>query len=107
MSSFKPLGNNVLVRIIEQDKPETALYIPDDRRKPRKALVVAVSDGIVKSFENSSYYESLPVELGDEVLISAGVGTYLEVDGEDLVLVAVPQILGIFNGNSVTLTEVV
>jgi co-chaperonin GroES (HSP10) len=107
MSSFKPLGNNVLVRIIEQDKPETALYIPDDRRKPRRALVVEVSDGVVKSFENNSYYESLPVDIGDEVLIGAGVGTYIEVDGEDLVLISVPQILGIFGGSSVTLTEVV
>lgn len=105
MSSFKPLGNNILVRVIEQDKPESTLYIPDDPRKPRRAVVVAVSDGVVKSFENNSYYESLPVAVGDEIMVGAGVGTYLEVDGEDVILIGCQQVLGIFGGGSVEVLE--
>ena len=86
-TTFKPLGNRVVVRPVEGEEQMSAggIYIPDTaKEKPQEGEVVAVGPG--RLTDDGS---RVPMELavGDLVVYSKYAGTeYKEGDDEYLVL---------------------
>ena len=86
-TSFKPLGNRVVVEPLEGDEAMSSggIYIPDTaKEKPQEGTIVAVGPGRLTD-EGSRV--PMELEVGDKVVYSKYAGTeYKEGDTEYLVL---------------------
>ncbi len=91
--ALRPLGDRVLVRPDDSDKPlPSGLVIPDTaKEKPQEGIVLAVGPG--------AYHEGqripLDVKEGDRVVFSKYGGTEAVIDGEELMILAERDILGV------------
>ena len=84
---FKPLGERALVKMVEREE-ETAsgIVLPDTAKgKPQTAEVVAVGQ-----FENG-----IKVDVGEVVVLRKYAGTEVKLDGEEHLIVAAEDILGV------------
>ncbi len=94
---FRPLGDRVLVRRVEEEeKTKGGIIIPDTaKEKPQEGEVVAVGPG---HRDDDGKLTPLDVKAGDRVLFSKYGGTEVKVDGEDLIILRESDILGIIEG---------
>ena len=87
MTSFKPLGNRVVVEPLEGEEQMSAggIYIPDTaKEKPQEGKVVAVGPGRIT---DDGKRVEMEIQVGDTVIYSKYAGTeYKEGDTEYLVL---------------------
>ena len=92
---LRPLGDRVLVRPDDSEQAlPSGLVIPDTaKEKPQEGLVLAVGPG--------AYHEGqripLDVKEGDRIIFSKYGGTEARVDGEDLMILAEREILGVLS----------
>jgi chaperonin GroES len=91
--SLRPLGDRVLVRPDDSDKPlPSGLVIPDTaKEKPQEGVVLAVGPG---GFHDGQRVP-LDVKDGDRVVYSKYGGTEVVIDGEELLILAERDILGV------------
>ena len=94
---LKPLGDRVLVEIIEEAEQKTAggLFVPDTaKQKSQRGKVVAVGSG--KVMDNGT---KVPVEVseGDTVYFAKYGGTEVTLDGKDYTLFSERDLLAIEN----------
>ena len=96
MASIKPLGNRVLVKRLEAESMSAGgIVLPDSaQEKPQEAEVVALGTG--GTDDNGKDIE-FHVAVGDKVLISKYGGTDVKVDGEELLILAQNDILGVLS----------
>ena len=92
--AFRPLGDRVLVkRVEEESKTKGGIIIPDTaKEKPQEALVVAVGTG---KHDDQGKKIEFTVKKGDKVIISKYGGTEVKLDGEVHLLLREDDILGI------------
>lgn len=92
--SFRPLGDRVLVKRVEEEtKTLGGIIIPDTaKEKPQEGEIVAVGNGVRD--ENG---KPVPLELkvGDRVLFGKWSGTEVKVKGEDLLIMKESDVLGV------------
>jgi chaperonin GroES len=81
--AFRPLGDRVLVKRVEEEaKTKGGIIIPDTaKEKPQEGEVLAVGPGDVK--------------VGDRILFGKWSGTEVKIDGDDLIIMKESDILGI------------
>ena len=96
MSNLKPLGDKVVVELIEaEDKTASGIYLPDSaKKKPTEGKVIAIGGGRV--LDNGSR-NTLTVKVGDRVLFSKYGGNEVAVDGRDYTILDEDQIYAIVN----------
>ena len=96
MAKLKPLGDKVVVQVLEQeDKTASGIYLPDSaKKKPQEGKVVAIGDG--RTLDNGEK-NTLSVKVGDKVLYSKYGGNEVSVDGEDFLILDEDQIYAILN----------
>lgn len=96
MASIKPLGNRVLVKRLEAEAMSAGgIVLPDSaQEKPQEAEVVALGTG--GTDDNGKDIE-FHIKVGDKVLISKYGGTDVKVDGEELLILAQNDILGVLS----------
>jgi chaperonin GroES len=96
MPSLKPLGDKVVVQLIEQeDKTASGIYLPDTaKKKPTEGKVIAVGEGRTL---DSGEKNALSVKVGDRVLFSKYGGNEVSVDGQDYTILDEDQIYAILN----------
>ncbi|HRF59827.1 MAG TPA: co-chaperone GroES [Fimbriimonadaceae bacterium] len=96
MANIKPLGDKVVVELVEQDeKSAGGIYLPDSaKKKPQEGRVVATGDGRV--LENGAR-NKLTVKVGDKVLFSKYGGNEVSVDGKDYTILDEDQVYAILN----------
>ena len=84
MAAIKPLGDKVVVQLIEaEEKTSGGILLPDSaKKKPTEGKVVAVGNG--RTLDNGQR-NALTVKVGDRVLFSKYGGNEVTVDGEDWV----------------------
>ena len=84
--AIKPLGDRVLVEVLEEDmQKQGSLYIPDTaKEKPQEGKVVAVGKG---------RYED--VKVGDTVLYGKYAGTEIKHQGKEYLIVRENDILAV------------
>ena len=92
--SFRPLGDRVLVRRVEEEaKTKGGIIIPDTaKEKPQEGEVIAVGTG---TRDDKGALVALDVKAGDRVLFGKWSGTEVKLNGEDLLIMKESDIMGI------------
>ena len=92
--NFRPLGDRVLVRRIEEEsKTKGGIIIPDTaKEKPQEGEVIAVGPG---ARDEDGDYIKMDVKSGDRILFGKWSGTEVKLDGEDLIIMKESDILGV------------
>ena len=96
--AFRPLGDRVLVRRIEEEeKTKGGIIIPDTaKEKPMEGEIVAVGPG---ARDEKGTLVPLDVKKGDRILFGKWSGTEIKLDGEDLLIMKESDIMGIIEGS--------
>jgi chaperonin GroES len=83
--NFKPLGERVLVKAVEESNTTASgIIIPDNaKEKPNRAEVVAVSTEVQN------------INVGDTVVYGKYAGTELALEGTNYMVLEVSDILGV------------
>ena len=96
--AFRPLGDRVLVRRVEEEsRTKGGIIIPDTaKEKPQEGEVVAAGTG---ARADDGKITPLDVKAGDRILFGKWSGTEVKVDGEDLIIMKESDVLGIVDGS--------
>ncbi|MEC7289003.1 MAG: co-chaperone GroES [Pseudomonadota bacterium] len=94
---FRPLGDRVLVRRVEEaTKTAGGIIIPDTAtEKPQEGEVLAVGNGAIG---DDNERVPLDVKPGDKILFGKWGGTEVKIDGEDLLIMKESDIMGVIEG---------
>ena len=97
--AFRPLGDRVLVkRVEEEEKTKGGIIIPDTaKEKPQEGEVVAVGPG---ARDDNGKLQPLDVKAGDRILFGKWSGTEVKLDGEELLIMKESDIMGILEGTT-------
>ena len=92
--SFRPLGDRVLVKRVEEEaKTKGGIIIPDTaKEKPQEGEVISVGPG---ARDDNGRQVALDVKAGDRVLFGKWGGTEVKIGGEDLLILKESDILGV------------
>jgi chaperonin GroES len=92
--AFRPLGDRVLVRRVEEEeKTKGGIIIPDSaKEKPQEGKVIAVGPG---ARDESGKIHALDVKVGDRILFGKWSGSEVKLDSEDLLIMKESDILGV------------
>lgn len=91
---FKPLGNRVLVRRLEQEeKLKGGILLPDTaKKKQEQAEVIAIGTG--KKDKNGNLIP-MPVKIGDIILMEKYSGQEIKLEDEEFVILKADDIIAI------------
>ena len=94
--AFRPLGDRVLVkRVEEESKTKGGIIIPDTaKEKPQEGEVVAVGPGVR---DEDGKLVALELKAGDRVLFGKWSGSEVKIDGEDLIIMKESDVLGVLS----------
>ena len=94
--AFRPLGDRVLVRRVEEEaKTKGGIIIPDTaKEKPQEGEVLAVGPG---ARDDSGKLQPLDVKVGDRILFGKWSGSEVKIDGEDILIMKESDILGVLD----------
>ncbi|BBI16945.1 10 kDa chaperonin [Neochlamydia sp. EPS4] len=91
---FKPLGNRVLVRRLEQEeKLKGGIILPDSaKKKQEQAKVVAIGTG---KKDKKGQLIPIPVNIGDIIIMEKYSGQDIKLEDEEYVILKADDIIGI------------
>jgi chaperonin GroES len=94
--AFRPLGDRVLVkRVEEESKTKGGIIIPDTaKEKPQEGEVVAVGPG---DRDEDGKHVAMDLKAGDRILFGKWSGTEVKIDGEDLIIMKESDVLGVLS----------
>ena len=94
--AFRPLGDRVLVkRVEEESKTKGGIIIPDTaKEKPQEGEVVAVGPG---ARDEDGKYIAMDLKAGDRILFGKWSGTEVKIDGDDLMILKESDVLGVLS----------
>jgi chaperonin GroES len=94
MASLKPLGDKVVVQLLEaEEKTASGIFLPDSaKKKPQEGTVIATGNGRVL---DNGERNTLTVNVGDRVLFSKYGGNEVTVEGTDYTILDEDQIYAI------------
>ena len=94
--AFRPLGDRVLVkRVEEESKTKGGIIIPDTaKEKPQEGEVVAVGPG---ARDEDGKHIAMDLKTGDRILFGKWSGTEVKIDGEDLIIMKESDVLGVLS----------
>ena len=94
--AFRPLGDRVLVkRVEEESKTKGGIIIPDTaKEKPQEGEVVSVGPG---ARYDSGKVNALELKAGDRILFGKWSGTEVKIDGDDLIIMKESDVLGVLS----------
>ena len=93
-TKFRPLHDRVVVRRINaEEKTKGGIIIPDTaKEKPQEGEVIAVGPG---GRDESGKLIPIDVKPGSRVLFGKWSGTEVKLDGEELLIMKEPDIMGV------------
>jgi len=91
---LKPLGDRVVVRVIEEEeRTESGIVLPDTaKEKPQQGEVIAVGTG--KTLDNGEKV-ALEVSEGDRIIFSKYAGTEVKLRAQEYLILRESDILAI------------
>lgn len=94
MATITPLGDKVVVEVLEaEDKTAGGIILPDSaKKKPTEGKVIAIGTG--RTLDNGQR-NTLTVKTGDRVLFSKYGGNDVTLDGKDYTILDEDQIYAI------------
>jgi len=90
--SVKPLGERVVIKMVEaEEKTKSGIVLPGSaQEKPQVAQVLAVGAGITSDEKKQN-----EIKVGDKVIFSKFAGTEVKVDGEELIIIKLSDVLAV------------
>ena len=94
--TFRPLGDRILVRRVEEDaKTPGGIIIPDTaKEKPQQGEVLAVGPG---ARDKDGRRIEPELKAGQKVLFGKWSGSEVRIDGEDLLIMKESDVLGVLD----------
>ena len=94
--TFRPLHDRIVIRRIDEaEKTKGGIFIPDTaKEKPMEGKVVAVGPG---ARNESGAIVPLDVRKGDRILFGKWSGSEVKIDGEDLLIMAESDVMGVID----------
>ena len=91
---FRPLGDRVVVRRVQEDqKTPGGIIIPDTaKEKPSQGEIIAVGPG---GRDEAGKLIPIDLKVGDRVLFGKWSGTEVKIDGEELLIMKESDIMGV------------
>ena len=92
--AFRPLGDRVLVkRVEEESKTKGGIIIPDTaKEKPQEGEVVSVGPG---ARDDKGVVNALELKAGDRILFGKWSGTEVKIDGEEHLIMREDDVLAV------------
>lgn len=98
MTTYKPLGNRVLVKRSKAVASKGGILLPESaQEKPKEGVVLAVGPG---KLDDAGNLQTCTVKESDRVLFSSYAGTAVqdsEGQDEELLIMAEDEILGVLS----------
>lgn len=90
--NLRPLGDRVVIRKVEAEKTTASgLIIPDSaKEQPQMAEVLAIGNDIANDEKKKEQ-----IKIGDKVIFSQYAGTEVKLDGEELTILKLADILAV------------
>ena len=94
--AFRPLGDRVLVKRVEEaTTTKGGIIIPDTaKEKPQEGEVVSVGPG---ARDDKGVVNALELKAGDRILFGKWSGTEVKLEGEDLIIMKESDVLGVLS----------
>lgn len=91
---IKPLGDRVIIELVEQDeKTASGIVLPDSaQEKPQEGKVIAVGSGRVN---DKGQKVALEVSEGDRIIYSKFAGTEVEYQGTEYLIIREDDVLAV------------
>lgn len=91
---LKPLGDRVVIRVLEQEeKTASGIFLPDTaKEKPSQGEVIAVGPG---KLQDDGKRAALDVKVGDKIIFSKYAGTEVKFEGKEYLIVSERDILAV------------
>lgn len=91
---LKPLGDRIVIKVIEDTEQTTGgIFIPDSaKEKPQKGEVVAVGEG---KLNDKGEREPMDVKAGDTILYAKYAGTDVKIDGVEYKILSIKDALAV------------
>ena len=98
--AFRPLGDRVLIKRVEEEaKTKGGIIIPDTaKEKPQEGEVIAVGPGLR---DDTGKLQPLDVVPGDKILFGKWSGSEVKLDGQDLLIMKESDILGVLDAEKI------
>jgi len=89
---IRPLGERVVIKMLEtEETTKSGIVLPGSaKEKPQVAIVIAVGTG-----GDSDEMKEPELSVGDKVLISKYAGTEVKIDGEELTILNISDVLAV------------
>lgn len=89
---LKPLGDRLVIKKVEvEEKTKSGIVLPSTaKEQPSIAEIVAIGDDIVNDEKKKD-----TIKVGDKVIFSKYAGTEIKVDGEELTILKLSDILAV------------
>jgi chaperonin GroES len=94
--AFRPLGDRVVVRRVEEEaKTKGGIIIPDTaKEKPQEGEVIAAGPG---ARDEDGKRIPMDVKAGDRILFGKWSGSEVKIDGDELLIMKESDILGVLD----------
>ena len=94
--SFRPLGDRVAVRRVEEEaKTKGGIIIPDTaKEKPQEGEVLAVGPGVR---DDHGKIHALDLKVGDRILFGKWSGSEVKIADEDILIMKEADVLGVLD----------
>lgn len=90
--NLRPLGDRVVIKKVEvEEKTKSGIVLPSSaKEQPQMAEVVALGSDITNDDKKKEQ-----IKVGDKVIFSKYAGTEVKIDGEELTILKLNEILAI------------
>ncbi len=94
--AFRPLGDRVAVRRVEEEaKTKGGIIIPDTaKEKPQEGEVLSVGPGVR---DDNGKIHPLDLKVGDRILFGKWSGSEVKIADEDILIMKESDVLGILD----------
>ena len=94
--AFRPLGDRVVIRRVEEEaKTKGGIIIPDNaKEKPQEGEVISVGPG---ARDEDGKRIPIDVVVGDRILFGKWSGSEVKIDGDELLIMKEADILGVLD----------
>ena len=95
MAKIKPLGDKILVEILEaEEKTKGGIFLPDTAKEEKsEGKVIAVGAGKVL---DSGKVQTLEVKKGDKVIFGKYSGDDIQIDGKKHKIIKESEVLAVY-----------
>lgn len=92
--SFRPLGDRVVVELIErQEKTAGGIYLPDSaKEKPMEGTVISVGKG---ARDNNGNIIPMELKAGDRIIFGKWAGSEVKINGKEFLIMKESDIMGV------------